>query len=128
MHMQGHFRIAFNEGFNRRGQGISGLCVCRGDQEAAFALVGCAGRAPIHSTAELTVIEGRSEMPIPSRGDLVAEDRLALVGPLDMLGAAATSVSANSSVGVLDRGAAARQKKRTKKQESATDLAESFSR
>ena len=52
---------------------------------AALALAGCVGRPPIHSTPELTVFEGRAEMPKPDRSDLVAEDRLALVGPLDTI-------------------------------------------
>jgi|TARA_R100000049_G_scaffold2593_2_gene5760 polysaccharide export outer membrane protein len=52
---------------------------------AALALVGCAGQPPIVSSASLTVFEGRTEMPTPNRGDLVAQDRIALVGPLDTI-------------------------------------------
>lgn len=52
---------------------------------AALALTACAGEPPIQSTPGLTVIEGRVALPAPGRGDLVAEDRLALVGPLDTI-------------------------------------------
>lgn len=52
---------------------------------AACALAGCAGQAPIQSAPGLTVIQGQAAMPVPDRGDLVAEDRIALVGPLDTI-------------------------------------------
>lgn len=52
---------------------------------AACALTACAGQPPIQSAPGLTVIEGQAAMPAPNRGDLVAEDRLALVGPLDSI-------------------------------------------
>ena len=52
---------------------------------AACALAACAGQPPIQSAPGLTVIEGQTAMPVPDRGDLVAEDRLALVGPLDTI-------------------------------------------
>ena len=52
---------------------------------SAFLLVSCAGPRPIVSTQDLTVVDGTETLPIPSRGDMVAEDRLALVGPLDTI-------------------------------------------
>jgi polysaccharide export outer membrane protein len=52
---------------------------------AALALASCAGQPPIKSTSRLTVIEGRAELPTPDRADLVAKDRLALIGPLDTI-------------------------------------------
>jgi polysaccharide export outer membrane protein len=52
---------------------------------AALALASCAGQPPIESTPRLTVIEGRAELPTPDRADLVAKDRLALIGPLDTI-------------------------------------------
>lgn len=51
----------------------------------ACALTGCAGKPPVYSAPGLTVIEGQAAMPVPVRGDLRAEDRLALVGPLDTI-------------------------------------------
>ena len=52
---------------------------------AAFALAACAQQTPIQSTASLTVIEGEASLPAPDRKDLVAGERLALVGPLDTI-------------------------------------------
>lgn len=49
----------------------------------ALMLVGCGGSPPLQSTSDLTVVEGSSVLPVPDRSDLVAEDRIALVGPLD---------------------------------------------
>lgn len=46
---------------------------------------GCGGREPLRSTAELTVVPDASSLPVPSRGDLVAADRPALIGPLDTI-------------------------------------------
>lgn len=51
----------------------------------AAALSACAGRAPLQSTAQLTVVEGRSGLPAPKRTDLTAADRPSLVGPLDTI-------------------------------------------
>ncbi|HEY8605372.1 polysaccharide biosynthesis/export family protein [Tsuneonella suprasediminis] len=48
-----------------------------------FGLAGCAGREPLRSTPDLTVVEGASELPSPVRSDLTAPDRPALIGPLD---------------------------------------------
>jgi len=48
-------------------------------------LAGCAGQPPIQSTADLTVIEGQTALPAPDRSDLVAGDRVALIGPLDTI-------------------------------------------
>lgn len=50
---------------------------------SAVLLASCAGHDPIRSTADLTVVEGVSALPMPVRSDLVAPDRLALIGPLD---------------------------------------------
>ena len=50
---------------------------------AALVLASCAGQPPIQSTPNLTVIAGQTDMPVPDRSDLLAEDRLALIGPLD---------------------------------------------
>ena len=52
---------------------------------AACTLAACAGQSPIESAPGLTVIEGQTTMPVPDRGDLVTEDRIALVGPLDSI-------------------------------------------
>ena len=52
---------------------------------AACALASCAGQPPIQSAPGLTVIEGQSALPAPNRNDLVATDRIALVGPLDTI-------------------------------------------
>ena len=72
---------------------------------AALALAGCAGQPAIRSTPELTVYEGRTEMPTPSRGDLVAEDRLALVGPLDTISVSVYGVPELSREMQVDAGA-----------------------
>lgn len=48
-------------------------------------LSGCAGRERLTSTERLTVVEGSSVLPPPGRGDLTAEDRPALIGPLDTI-------------------------------------------
>ena len=52
---------------------------------AACLLTACAGTPPIQSAPGLTVIDGQSALPAPDRGDLAAEDRIALVGPLDTI-------------------------------------------
>jgi len=52
---------------------------------AACLLTACAGQPSIQSAPGLTVINGQSVLPAPDRGDLVAEDRIALVGPLDTI-------------------------------------------
>jgi len=48
-------------------------------------LAGCAGTPPPQSSAQLTVIPDSQGMPAPSRGDLAAADRPALIGPLDTI-------------------------------------------
>lgn len=48
-------------------------------------LASCAGQPPLQSAPGLTVVEGESTLPAPIRGDLVAQDRLALIGPLDTI-------------------------------------------
>lgn len=57
-------------------------CVALG---LSILLVGCAGREPLRSTSDLTVIEGRTSLPSPDRGDLTASDRPSLIGPLDTI-------------------------------------------
>lgn len=49
------------------------------------ALSGCAGRAPLQSNPNLTVVSEASSLPAPERADLVAADRPALIGPLDTI-------------------------------------------
>jgi polysaccharide biosynthesis/export protein len=49
-------------------------------------LAGCASKATIQSTADLTVVPDSAGLPPPSRQDLVAGDRQSLVGPLDTIG------------------------------------------
>lgn len=48
-------------------------------------LSGCAHREPLRSTDRLTVVENSGALPAPSRLDLTAADRPALIGPLDMI-------------------------------------------
>ena len=52
---------------------------------AGLLLSGCAGKPPIRSTAELTVLAAQQTMPAPARADLLATDRLSLIGPLDTI-------------------------------------------
>lgn len=52
---------------------------------AAWAVAACASTPPIESSARLTVIEGQGELPAPFRGDLGAEERISLIGPLDAI-------------------------------------------
>ena len=47
-------------------------------------LAGCAGRPPLQPTPDLTVLNDTS-LPEPQRSDLVAADRVSLIGPLDNL-------------------------------------------
>ena len=51
----------------------------------ALILSGCAGRAPIRSTASLTVVDDAQGLPAPQRGDLIVGDRPSLIGPLDTI-------------------------------------------
>jgi polysaccharide export outer membrane protein len=52
----------------------------------ALALAGCAARTPPpQPSASLTVITDSHELPAPSRNDLTAADRPALIGPLDTI-------------------------------------------
>lgn len=71
---------------------------------AALALAACSGNPPIQSTANLTVIDASSEMPTPDRSDLVAQDRLALVGPLDTISVAVFGVPELSRELQVDAG------------------------
>lgn len=52
---------------------------------AASILSGCAGMKPPVSTERLTVVENSATLPAPLRSDLTAEDRPALIGPLDTI-------------------------------------------
>lgn len=52
---------------------------------AFIGLAGCAGREPLSSTPNLTVVDGANELPSPVRDDLTAPDRPALIGPLDTI-------------------------------------------
>jgi|TARA_R100000049_G_C1951946_1_gene100497 polysaccharide export outer membrane protein len=52
---------------------------------AALLASGCASNEPIRSTENLTVIEGATKLPEPTRADIVAPDRPALIGPLDTI-------------------------------------------
>jgi len=49
------------------------------------ALSACARREPLVSTDRLTVIENTAALPAPTRNDLTAADRPALIGPLDTI-------------------------------------------
>lgn len=51
----------------------------------ACALGACARTPPLQSTDRLTVVQGVAALPAPDRGDLVAADRPALIGPLDTI-------------------------------------------
>ena len=51
----------------------------------AFASASCGAPEPIRSSGDLTVVEGTSVLPPPGRGDLIAIDRPALIGPLDTI-------------------------------------------
>lgn len=46
-------------------------------------LAGCAGRQPLVGNERLSVVPNDTALPAPVRGDLIAEDRPSLIGPLD---------------------------------------------
>lgn len=48
-------------------------------------LAGCASGPDVQSSARLTVVDGASVLPAPSRTDLSAPDRISLIGPLDTI-------------------------------------------
>lgn len=48
-------------------------------------LGGCAGSEPLRSTDSLQVVDGAAALPTPERSDLVAADRVTLIGPLDTI-------------------------------------------
>ena len=50
-----------------------------------IATSGCASREPLISTGRLTVIQDSAMLPAPTRQDLTAADRPALIGPLDTI-------------------------------------------
>ncbi|HEX8415375.1 MAG TPA: polysaccharide biosynthesis/export family protein [Sphingomicrobium sp.] len=52
---------------------------------AASVLAGCGGREPLVSSPRLTVVQDNTTLPAPERGDLIAGDRPALIGPLDTI-------------------------------------------
>lgn len=51
----------------------------------AAALSACARREPLVSTDRLTVVQDTAVLPAPTRQDLTAADRPALIGPLDTI-------------------------------------------
>jgi polysaccharide export outer membrane protein len=51
----------------------------------AMLLTACAGRQPLQSNGQLTVVQDNATLPAPDRNDLTAEDRPSLIGPLDTL-------------------------------------------
>lgn len=52
----------------------------------ALALSACVRREPLVSSDRLTVVADAAALPAPTRGDLTAADRPALIGPLDTIG------------------------------------------
>lgn len=50
-----------------------------------LALSACARREPLVSTDRLTVVQDTTTLPAPTRQDLTASDRPALIGPLDTI-------------------------------------------
>lgn len=50
-----------------------------------IAVTGCARREPLVSTDRLTVVSDAAALPAPTRQDLTAADRPALIGPLDTI-------------------------------------------
>lgn len=51
----------------------------------ALAVAGCGAPEPLQSNSRLTVVPGSGVLPPPVRGDLIAADRPALIGPLDTI-------------------------------------------
>lgn len=49
------------------------------------ALSACAGREPLQSTGQLTVVRDEATLPVPDRKDLTVADRPSLIGPLDTI-------------------------------------------
>lgn len=52
---------------------------------AALALSACGRQEPLVSTERLTVVQDTAALPAPTRQDLTAADRPALIGPLDTI-------------------------------------------
>lgn len=52
---------------------------------ATLTLPSCAHREPLVSTERLTVVQDSAALPAPTRQDLTAPDRPALIGPLDTI-------------------------------------------
>ncbi|WP_232366798.1 polysaccharide biosynthesis/export family protein [Alteripontixanthobacter muriae] len=51
----------------------------------SLALSSCGEQPSIQSTSNLPVVTGETLLPAPDRSDLIASDRLALIGPLDTI-------------------------------------------
>jgi polysaccharide export outer membrane protein len=51
----------------------------------ALAVTACGSPEPLQSSGSLTVVQGSAALPPPERGDLIAADRPALIGPLDTI-------------------------------------------
>lgn len=62
----------------------------------ATLLAGCATPQSLTSTPQLTVVDTNGVLPPPNRGDLTAEDRPALIGPLDTIDVDVFNISALS--------------------------------
>lgn len=71
---------------------------------AALCLTACGGAPSVISTPGLTVIEGQSVLPEPNRADLIAKDRLALIGPLDTISVSVFGVPELSGEVQVDAG------------------------
>lgn len=52
---------------------------------AAISVASCGGGPKVVSTDSLTVVADAKSLPVPNRTDLVAPDRLAFIGPLDII-------------------------------------------
>lgn len=70
----------------------------------AVALSSCGGRLPLESTQRLTVVRDSAGLPPPRREDLTAEDRPALIGPLDTIEVDVFNVPALSREIQVDSG------------------------
>lgn len=59
----------------------------------ALAATACGSPEPLQSSGSLIVVDGPSVLPPPDRGDLVAADRPALIGPLDTIAVSVFGIS-----------------------------------
>jgi polysaccharide export outer membrane protein len=71
---------------------------------SACVVSACGGAPPLESTDSLTVVESIEGLPAPLRTDLVAEDRISLVGPLDTITVNVFGVPELSSQMQVDAG------------------------